>query len=150
MERMGIIILDMSKKNKLLFEKEKREVINYANLIATGSNVEIIDIDENYEKKLAKLYKNNYPIYKRIDIKKLNIYRLSAEISFDNGDAIVLPYFNNTRYWVKMIVGNKEEFLEYMFENGYFNSFSIICPNSKMIYDIELGEQEYEIRIGNY
>lgn len=139
----------MNKKNKLFSEKEKREVMSCANLIATGSNVEIIDVAENHKKKFAKLYKNNYPVYKKIDLGKLNIHSLSEEISFDNGDTIVLPYFNNTRYWIKIMIGNKEEFLEYMYENGYFNSFSIICPNNKTIYDIELGEQEYEIRICN-
>ena len=48
-----------------------------------------------------------------------------------------------------MVIGDKEEFLKHMFQKGYFNSLSIICPNKKKIYDIELGEQEYEIRICN-
>lgn len=123
---MGIIILDIN-KNKLLIEKEKRNVIDCANLIATGSNVEIVDINDDHKQKLARLYKNNYPIYKKINSKELSICELSAEINFNNGDAIVLPYFNNTRYWIKIEIGDKEEFLKYMFEEGYFNNFSIIC-----------------------
>lgn len=55
-----------------------------------------------------------------------------------------------TMYWIKIVIGNKEEFMNYMFKKGYFNSFSIICLNKKVIYDIELGESEYEIRICNY
>lgn len=146
---MEIIILDINKKDKLLLKKQKKEVINCANLIASGRNIEIIESIENYDIKLRKIYKNNYPVYKKISFRDLSIQKLSTEIRFDTGDTIVLPYFNNTKYWVKIVIGDKEEFLKHMFQKGYFNSLSIICPNKKKIYDIELGEQEYEIRICN-
>ena len=46
-----------------------------------------------------------------------------------------------------MVIGDKEDFLKYLYEKGFLNSFTIICPNNGVIYDIEVGEQEYEIRI---
>ena len=46
---MEIIILDINKKDKLLLKKQKKEVINCANLIASGRNIEIIESIENYD-----------------------------------------------------------------------------------------------------
>lgn len=150
MERVEIIILDMNKKNELLNKREKKELLNYANLIITGSNIEIIEPMEEYIQRLKKMYENNYPIDKKIRCKELNIENLSKNFQFNNGHMIILPYFNNTKHWIKLVIGEKEKFLSYMLENGYFNSFSMICLSEKVIYDIEFGEQEYEIRICEY
>lgn len=147
---MGIIILDINRKEEILIKKEKREVLNTANLIVTGKNIEIIEPIKEYCQRLTEMYGNNYPYYKKISCRHLNIEELAKEIYFNNGDMIILPYFNNTKYWIKIMIGNKVKFLKYMFEKGYFNSFSIICLGEKIMYDIEFGEQEYEIRVCNY
>ena len=150
MLKVVIIISDIDKRNKILEKREKKELLNYAKLITTGSDIYIIDPIDMCEQKLKEMCSINYPISKKIECKKINIFELSKNIDFNNGDTIILPYFNNTKYWIKLVIGNKEEFMNYMFKKGYFNSFSIICPNKKVIYDIELGELEYEIRICNY
>lgn len=145
-----IIILDINKKNELLTEREKNELLNYAKSIAVGSDMHIIDSIDEYKQRLKEMCSINYPISEKIECVKLNISEFSRNIDFNDGDTIILPYFNNTKYWIKIVIGNKEEFMNYMFKKGYFNSFSIICPNKKVIYDIELGELEYEIRICYY
>lgn len=150
MERMGNIILDINKKNEILGRKEKKEVLKSADLIITGTNIEIIEPIKEYSQRLTEIYAINYPIYKKITCREINIEKLGKDIHFNNGDTIILPCFNRTKYWIKIQIGNKEKFLRYMFEKGYFISFSIICLREKIIYDIELGEQEYEIRVCNY
>ena len=147
MERLEISILDINKKSQVILEKEKKELINRANLIASVSNAEIISVIEDYKQKLVIMYKNNYPVYKIISFRELSIQKLAAEIGFNNGDTIIVPYFNNTKHWIKVVIGDKEDFLKYLYEKGFLNSFTIICPNNGVIYDIEVGEQEYEIRI---
>lgn len=146
---MKIIILDINEKNKLLLKKEKKEVLKYASLITTGSNIEIIDSIDKYDQKLTEMYKINYPIYKKINGSELSIPQLLMDIDFENGDTIILPYFNHTQYWVKVTIGNKGEFLKRIYDKVFFNSFSIICLSTKRIFDIELGEQEYEIRLSD-
>ena len=58
MERLEISILDINKKSQLILEKEKKELINRANLIASVSNAEIISVIEDYKQKLVIMYKN--------------------------------------------------------------------------------------------
>lgn len=53
MERLEISILDINKKSQLILEKEKKELINRANLIASVSNAEIISAIEDYKQKLV-------------------------------------------------------------------------------------------------
>lgn len=144
---MEIIILDINKKKEILERIEKRETLNRANLIITGTDIKIIDPIKEYKQKLREMCAIDYPIYKKVNCRQLNIEKLAKDICFNNGDVIVLPYFSNTKYWVKLEIGDKEKFLSYMLEEGYFNSFSIICLGEKIIYDIEFGEQEYEIRV---
>lgn len=150
MLKVVTIILDIDKRNKILEKRDKKELLNYAKSVAAGSDINVIDPIDMYEQKLKEMCSINYPISEKIECKKLNIFELSKYIDFNNGDTIILPYFNNTKYWIKIVIGNKEEFMNYMFKKGCFNSFSIICLNKKVIYDIELGELEYEIRIYNY
>lgn len=148
---MEIIILDINKRKEIEFRREKiekRKLLDCANLIDTGSNIEIIEPIEKYDKKLMEMYKINYPIYRTIDCEELDIQKLSKSICFENEDIIILPYFNNTKYWIKIRIGDKEKFFKYMFINEYLNSFSIICPKQHVIYDITVDEQEYEITIG--
>lgn len=147
---MVIIILDISKRNEILEKREKKRLLDYAKLIPTGNDINIIDSIDIYEQKLKEMCSIDYPISKKIECIRLNNSEVSKNIDFNDGDTIILPYFNNTRYWIKIVIGNKEEFLNYMFKKGHFNSFSIVCLNKKIIYDIELGELEYEIRICNY
>ena len=53
MERLEISILDINKKSQLILEKEKKELINRANLIASVSNAEIISAIEDHKQKLV-------------------------------------------------------------------------------------------------
>lgn len=53
MERLEISILDINKKSQLILEKEKKELINRVNLIASVSNAEIISVIEDYKQKLV-------------------------------------------------------------------------------------------------
>ena len=53
MERLEISILDINKKYQLILEKEKKELINRVNLIASVSNAEIISVIEDYKQKLV-------------------------------------------------------------------------------------------------
>ena len=115
-------------------EREKNELLNYAKSIAVGSDMHIIDSIDEYKQRLKEMCSINYPISEKIECVKLNISEFSRNIDFNDGDTIILPYFNNTKYWIKMVI----------------DSFSIICINKKIIYDIELGELEYEIRICYY
>lgn len=147
---MELIILDINRKNELISKREVKEALNYANLISIGNNIEIIEPVEEYDQILRKMYANDYAIYKKVSCKEININKLSRYINLNKDDMIMLPYFNSTRFWLKVKIEDKESFLTHMYEHGFFNSFSIICLNEKIIYDIELNEQEYEIRICNY
>ena len=152
---MEIIILDINKRNEIKKEIairrekiEKRKLLDCANLIDTGSDIEIIEPTEKYAKKLMEMCDIDYPIYQTMDYEKLDIQKLSKSVCFKNEDIIILPCFNDTKYWIKIRIGDKEKFFKYMFVNGYFNWLFIIYPKQHMIYIIEVGEQDYEIRIG--
>lgn len=48
------IILDINKKNKILTQREKNKLLNYAKSITAGSDIHIIDsIDENKQKSIS-------------------------------------------------------------------------------------------------
>ena len=145
-ERMEIIILDINKRKEIKKEIairrekiEKRKLLECANLIDTGSDIEIIEPIEKYDKKLMEMYKISYPIYQTIDYEELDIQKLSKSICFENEDIIILPYFNNTKHWIKIRIGDKEKFFKYMFLNGYFNSFSLFywscLPRLRILID---------------
>ena len=44
------------------------------------------------------MYKIDYPIYKQMDSENVDIQKFSENIDFNNGDSIILPYFNGTEY----------------------------------------------------
>ena len=50
-----IIILDINKKNELLTEREKNELLNYAKSIAVGSDMHIIDSIDEYKQRLKEM-----------------------------------------------------------------------------------------------
>ncbi len=142
--------MNKSQKKELLMRREKiekKKILYCANLIDSANNIEIIDIIQEYDKKLREMYKIDYPIYKQMDSENVDIQKFSENIDFNNGDSIILPYFNGTEYWIKIIIQNKMKFFQYMFENGYFTGFSIICSKKHILYHIEMGEQYYEIYI---
>ena len=77
---------------------EKEKILYCANLIDSANNIEIIDIIQEYDKKLREMYKIDYPIYKQMDSENVDIQKFSENIDFNNGDSIILPYFNGTEY----------------------------------------------------
>lgn len=135
-------------KKELFIRRErivKRKLLDSANQIDTGSEVKIIYPTERYVKKVRELCHIDYPIFQEIDSEQVDISKLAKLICFDNEDVILLPCFNDTKYWIKIKIGDKEKFLQYMFLHGYFNNFFIVCPKKHIIYNIAMGEQEYEI-----
>ena len=55
MLKVVIIISDIDKRNKILEKREKKELLNYAKLITTGSDIYIIDPIDMCEQKLKEM-----------------------------------------------------------------------------------------------
>lgn len=114
---------------------------------------EFISSIEKYENMLKDLYSCSYPI-KYVLLKKFrkeNIDKLISllELTNEKGSAII-PYFDRTDCWIKLKIDNYNEFLNSVALSNYFESITIIDLNRHKIYDIELGECDYEIRIKEF
>lgn len=123
----------------------KRKLLEHINEIDIGSEVEMIEPTEKYIKKARELCKIDYPISQIIE-KQSVISKLIKIICFNVEDIIILPYFNGTPYWIKLKIGEKEKFFRYMFTTSP-SGFFLLCPEKHILYDIDMGEEEYEIRV---
>jgi len=60
---------------------------------------------------------------------------------------IIWPYCFESEFWIKFNLINKSDFLNFIYDNGYLKSISIVSLANHKLYDIELGEHSYEIRM---
>ncbi len=137
---------DLKKEIAIRRERmEKRKLLEYIKQMDIGSEIEIIEPTENYIKKVRELCKIDYPISQIIE-KQSIISKLAKIICFDKEDIIILPCFNDTSHWIKLKVGEKEKFFRSMFSTTP-SGFFLLCPERHILYDIDMGEKEYEIYV---
>ena len=124
---------DLKKEIAIRRERmEKRKLLEYIKQMDIGSEIEIIEPTENYIKKVRELCKIDYPISQIIE-KQSIISKLAKIICFDKEDIIILPCFN-------------DKFFRSMFSTTP-SGFFLLCPERHILYDIDMGEKEYEIYV---
>lgn len=99
---------------------------------------------------LYEIFKYKYPIYYHIAVKDiLNSIDVFVKILSlnDNLPILIIPYFNESSNWIKMQVSDYKTFLKILLQKNIIFNDTIIDISNKIIYDIEIGEDDYEIRI---
>ncbi len=144
-----IIIVDIGRENRkkeLLANKEKARITKLANCVKAATDIEIVSPILKYEQKIKEIYKISFPINQECDIGNLELQDLIDLLELDDGEQIVIPYFKSTCYWISFRVMDKLHFIRYLLENNYLSNITIINIGKDTIFDINIGEQKYELR----
>lgn len=135
------------KRKQLLYEINKTKILNKVEKLNFFKNTQIIEPLAEWENALKKVIKIDYPTYKLVDFSQLNADYINNIFDFTNNDEIILPYFEESSYWVKAILNNKFDFIKYLLYNKLFNNFCIISLANNKLYDFTLDEQFYNLYI---
>lgn len=139
--------------------KEIKHRIERKNIIAVLENIPCITHFEFYEEEYGKeqfenmlheIFKYKYPVYYHIAIEDIlnSIDTFVKMLSLnDTLPTLIIPYFNETSIWVKIEVSNYKMFLSILFKKNVIFNDTIIDISNKIIYDVEIGENDYEVRI---
>ena len=151
-KRMVIIISNISNiKIDLLYKINKKKFLNDIKKLNFFKRVELIEPLIEWEIIINQIYNIDFPVYKKLDFDDKFIYNLNNELKFTNNSEILLPFFNETQYWIKAILSDKYLFLKYLSNNNIINNITIISVVNNKVYDIEVGENEkiFELRINS-
>lgn len=151
-KRMVIIISNISNiKIDLLYKINKKKFLNDIKKLNFFKSVELIEPLIEWEIIINQIYNIDFPVYKKLDFDDKFIYNLNNELKFNNNSEILLPFFNETQYWIKAILLDKYLFLKYLSNNNIINNITIISVVNNKVYDIEVGENEkiFELRINS-
>lgn len=148
---MVIGIYDINKKNNLLEKREMAEIINKLKKLSEIQFLQFINPTEEYVEPLNKIYKYEYPIKCVIDRnleKGIAIENIINSLKLpDSRQKVIIPNVMNSKYWVELEIFSYRELLFSFYKNGYFVNSTLIDTKNKFIFDIEAGEENYEIRL---
>lgn len=109
------------------------------------------NVCENYLEVLNKIYKIEFPVLitkengcKNYEYVEYLYQHLNLSINSCNW---LIPYFNESNWWVEFKIENINIFLNVYYPNNISINLTAIDTKNKLLFDIENGESNFEYRI---
>ncbi|MBD5464608.1 MAG: hypothetical protein HDR22_02110 [Lachnospiraceae bacterium] len=109
------------------------------------------NVCENYLEVLNKIYKIEFPVLitkekgcKNYEYVEYLYQHLNLPINSYNW---LIPYFNESNWWIEFKIENISIFLNAYYPNNISINLTAIDTKNKLLFDIENGEFNFEYRI---
>lgn len=145
--------MDTKKKQEIKDKYVLKEIENDIKNVIGVSILHIYkssDIYEEYLKRLSEIYEIGFPVLFTRKVGKNfedieYIYKY-LNISVRNYRWLI-PNFNGSNWWVELEINNLNNFIDFYCPNNHLTSLTVFDVMNSLLFDIEMGETDYEYRI---
>lgn len=146
--------MDMDNKQKI---KDKNALDNIVKSISSIAGISILDaynshnVSKNYIEALNKIYTIDFPILTTKERGLKNIEYVESlynylNLSMDSFHWII-PHYDGSNWWVELEIGHLDNFINHYYPRNKAIDFTAIDLKYQLLFDIEMGEADFEYRI---
>lgn len=143
----------MNKKEEIINRNKKKKILGVVNSLPGIVNYHFFNDNEEieyYEKNIERIIKYDYPIFFNLNDMSVEEFvdNLIIKLTFRNNSPVVLlPYFKGENFWIKLEIKSYKDFLIGLHQNKSLIGNTIIDVSNDLMYDLEAGEDDYEVRV---